>query len=100
MNQKKKRWTNEEEQVLIDQVRQNPSNLSNAFRATSKIIGRSEGTIRYYWYHKVRLSNTVFMTISSNTNYPNRKISRDNTVNNTKCIRLSIWRRILALLGL
>ncbi len=40
MNQRR-RWTNEEEQVLIDQVRINPGNLARAFRATSDVIGRS-----------------------------------------------------------
>ena len=35
------RWTNEEEQVLIDQVRINPSNLARAFRNASNITGRS-----------------------------------------------------------
>ena len=36
----RRRWTNEEEQGLIDQVRQNPGNLARAFRATSQIIER------------------------------------------------------------
>ena len=94
MNQRR-RWTNEEEQVLIDQVRQNPSNLSRTFRATSDIIGRSSHSIEQRWYGKVRHSETVFMTIGTNAMSVNSKNS-----DNTQPVRLSVWRRILNLLGL
>ena len=94
MNQRR-RWTNEEEQVLIDQVRQNPGNLARAFRATSDVIGRSSHSIEQRWYGKVRHSETVFMTIGTNTMSVNSKNG-----NNPQPVRLPIWRRILNLLGL
>ena len=91
----KRRWTNEEEQVLIDQVRQNPGNLQRAFRITSEITGRGIQAIGFRWYHKVRHSETVFMTIGANNMSVNSKIS-----DNSQPVRLPIWRRILRLLGL
>lgn len=94
MNQRR-RWTNEEEQVLIDQVRQNSGNLARAFRATSDIIGRSSHSIEQRWYNKVRHAETVFMTIGAKNMSVNSKIS-----DNTQPVRLSIWKRILKLLGL
>lgn len=91
----RRRWTNEEEQVLIDQVRINPSNLARAFRATSDIIGRSSHSIEQRWYGKVRHSETVFMTIGASNMSVNSKVN-----NNPQPVRLPIWRRILSLLGL
>ena len=94
MNQRR-RWTNEEEQVLIDQVRINPGNLARAFRATSDIIGRSSHSIEQRWYGKVRHSETVFMTIGTNAMSVNAKNS-----DNIQPVSVPIWRRILKLLGL
>lgn len=91
----RRRWTNEEEQVLIDQVRINPSNLSRAFRNASNIIGRSPHSCEQRWYGRVRHSETVFMTIGARNMSVNSKVS-----NNPQPVRLSIWRRILNLLGL
>ena len=91
----RRRWTNEEEQVLIDQVRINPSNLSRAFRNTSNITGRSPHSCEQRWYGKVRQSETVFMTIGTNTMSVNSKNS-----GNTQPVSVPIWRRILNLLGL
>ena len=91
----RRRWTNEEEQVLIDQVRQNPDNLARAFRATSEIIGRNPHSIEQRWYTKVRYSETVFMTIGANAMSVNSKNS-----DNTQPVSVPIWRRLLNLLGL
>lgn len=91
----KRKWTSEEEQVLIDQVRQNPGNLARAFRATSDVIGRSYHSIEQRWYGKVRHSETVFMTIGASNMSVNSKVS-----DNPQPVRLPIWRRILKLLGL
>ena len=91
----RRRWTNEEEQVLIDQVRINSSNLARAFRNTSNITGRSPQSCRQRWYTKVRHSETVFMTIGTNAMSVNSKVS-----DNTQPVSVPIWRRILRLLGL
>ena len=91
----KRRWTNEEEQVLIDQVRINPSNLSRAFRNASNITGRSPHSCEQRWYGKVRYSEAVFMTIGANAMSVNSKNS-----DNTQPVSVPIWRRILNLLGL
>lgn len=96
----KRRWTNEEEQVLISQVRQSPNNLARAFRATSQIIERDWRNIGQHWYTKTRHSGTIFMTIGSNTKNSNSKVVRENTTDNTKSTQLPVWRKILKLLGL
>lgn len=89
------RWSNEEEQVLIDQVRQNPSNLSRAFRATSDELGKSYYAVKMQWYNRTRHSETIFMTIGANNMNVNSKNG-----DNTQPVKLPIWRRVLKLLGL
>lgn len=96
----RRRWTNEEEQVLISQVRQSPNNLARAFRATSEIIGRNSHCVEQRWYSKVRHSEPIFMTIGPKTNNVNTKNTIQGQYNNTERVGLSIWRRILKLLGL
>lgn len=91
----RRRWTNEEEQALIDQVRINPSNLARAFRNASNITGRSPHSCEQRWYTKVRHSEAVFMTIGANAMSVNLKNS-----DNTQPVSVPIWRRILRLLGL
>lgn len=91
----RRRWTNEEEQVLIDQVRINPSNLTRAFRNASNITGRSPHSCEQRWYGKVRHSETVFMTIGARNMSVNSKVS-----NSPQPVSVPIWRRILKLLGL
>lgn len=94
----KKRWSNEEEQVLISQVKQNPSNLARAFRATSEIIGRNPHSCEQRWYGKVRHSEAVFMTISANnTISTNQKNVYNSNTDNTKQ-STSIWQRFLGFL--
>lgn len=88
-------WSNEEEQVLVDRVKQNPNNLSRAFRATSAELGKSYYAVKQQWYNRTRHSETIFMTVGANTMTVNSK----NGIN-TQPVRLPIWRRILNLLGL
>lgn len=97
MNQRR-RWTNEEEQVLIDQVRLNPSNLSRAFLHTSTIIGRTPNTIRIRWYSKVRHSEPVFMTVSSNNTVTTNQKNVFHGTNDNVEDAPSIWERFLEFL--
>lgn len=94
----RKKWTDEEEQVLISQVQQSPNNLSKAFKATGKLLRRSERSVTLHWYNSTRHNNTVFMTIGPKT----RNVNTKNTIkyDNTEKVETPIWRRILKLLGL
>lgn len=96
----KPRWTNDEEQVVIAKVRQHPNNLKQAFREASEEIGRTEYAITRQWYVKIRHSETVFMTVGPKTINRNTKNIYQGSSNNTERANVSIWRRILKLLGL
>lgn len=92
------RWSNEEEQVLIDQVRQNPGNLSRAFRATSNELGKSYYAVKMQWYNRTRHSETIFMTVgANNTISTNQKNVFQGTIDNTQNSP-SIWERFLGFL--
>lgn len=94
----RRRWTNEEEQVLIDQVRQNPGNLQRAFRAASEITGRGLPAVSYHWYHKVRHSEAIFMTVSSNNTVTTNQKNVFHGTNDNVEDAPSIWERFLGFL--
>lgn len=96
----RKRWTNDEEQVLISQVRQHPNNLVRTFKETSELLERSEHSVRLHWYNNTRHNNIVFMTVGPKTKNINTKNTIHGKYDNTERVQLPIWRRILKLLGL
>ena len=50
MEQKRKRWTENEDQVVLSQVRENPCNLKEGFKNAAQQIGRNPSavSVRYY----------------------------------------------------
>lgn len=99
MKETKRKWTNNEEQVLISQVKIHPQNLTEAFRVTSTLIDRTEDSIRQHWYLKCNKESYCFMTIGNKTVNLNRKIVTPTTTNNTDNISATKWARILAILN-
>lgn len=88
-------WTNEEEQVLIDLVRNNPNNLSRAFSEASNKLNRTKHAIEMHWYTKTRHRGPVFMTIGSKAT-----VNSKNGNTQGKRVSLTIWQRIKKLLNL
>lgn len=65
---KRRKWTTEEERVLIDQITRNANNLREAFRKTARLIDRTEAACMYHWYgvmSKKSTASSCFMTIRS-----------------------------------
>ena len=61
-----KRWTKEEELVILSNVKENPENLLKAFAITAKELNRSEASIRLRWYKHLKNSySPVFMVYSN-----------------------------------
>lgn len=99
MKETKKRWTDEEEQVLISQVKIHSRNLAEAFRVTSTMIDRTEDSIRQHWYLKCNKESYCFLTVGNRTININRKIVTPNTSDNTDRISATKWAKILAILN-
>lgn len=100
-----RRWTNDEEQVIISKVKANPSNLSKAFREASLEIGRSVGSIIQCWYTKRRKKAALkdrcghcFLTYGGKSLNINRKNVHINTSDNTITISMDKLQRILDIL--
>jgi hypothetical protein len=97
----KSRWTPEEERVLRSQVSKRPNNLQEAFRRTSRLIGRSAHAVRAHWYTKMKDANVCFMTVSSSITNPNRKVVSNRTSDNTVPVKkVKWWDKLLNFLNL
>lgn len=98
---KKRKWTTEEEQVLIDQITRNANNIKEALVKTSKLIDRTEAACMYHWYmviSKRKDSSVCFATIGYKTRNINRKVVRANTTDNTEVTTISWWKKVINLL--
>ena len=100
-----RKWTNDEEQVIISKVKANPNNLSKAFVEASSEIGRSVGSIVQRWYTKGRKKaalkdrcGSCFMTYGGKSLNINRKNVYINTSNNTITISMDKLQKILDIL--
>ena len=98
MTKKKRKWTTEEERVLVDQITRSANNLTEAFRRTSRLVGRTEAACAYHWYYVVSKRedpSVCFVTIGQKTKNVNRKNVASNTSDNTEKISTRWWRRFL-----
>ena len=98
---KKRKWTTEEERVLVDQITRSANNIKEAFRRTSRLIDRTEAACMYHWYmvlSKREDPSVCFVTIGYNTKNVNRKNVAPNMLDNTEKTSTSWWRRFLSFL--
>jgi hypothetical protein len=94
-NKKVKRWSQAEEDILIKNVEKNVLCLHKAFEQTALEIQRSPGAVAARWYqYTSKNCGTKFATISGRHVASNRKNSKG------KPLKLSIFKKILSLLGL
>ena len=98
-----KKWTKEEEEILVQAIQANPHNISEALRTASATINRSFNACQFHWYavlspkNKPNKIGISFVSVGSNTIYKNRKNSGTSTVQPEKS---TIWSRIKRLLKL
>lgn len=92
-----KRYTNNEDKVIVNKVAKYPGNLQRAFREASVKLNRPIPSISKRWYKKLRNSNVVFMTYGKKgTVNINRKNVYENTTDNT-IVKPGLWKKILNL---
>ena len=96
-----KRWTKEEEEILVQAIQANPHNIVEAFRTASATINRSFKACQFHWYgilspkNKPNKIGISFVSVGPNTIYKNRKNSGTSTVQPEKS---TLWSRIKILL--
>ena len=98
----KRRFTKEEDSLILSTVAKNPHNLSECFREVAIKINRSPKSIENRWYHYLSRkdsndkTNTVFITVGKKSVNYNRKTVMENT-QQPKSKNPSIWRTIFKL---
>jgi hypothetical protein len=71
-----KRWTTEEDTVLIDQVKRHANNITEGLRKASSYLDRTQEACAFRWYSvlsKNPNTEVCFVTIGLGTRSVNRK---------------------------
>ena len=91
-----KRWTAQEDMIVVSEVKNSPTNLKAAFEKASKMTGRSKNACMCRWYIVLSKdkANACFVTISGKHQALNRKNG-----DGVKC-STSIFTRVLKILGI
>lgn len=98
----KRRWTTEEDKILVQAIKANPHNLSQAFRLTAAKLGRTECAVAFRWYEHVRHTNICFVTFSEKKECRNLKnyTPEQGHINKPNNIVKGLWKKIKGLLKL
>lgn len=94
MSRQVRKWTEEEDELLLRQVRAFPQNLNRCFLMVAQNIDRSPGAVANHWYSVVskRPDATCFFTASAHHVSKNRKNGKGVETNS------SIWNRLLRII--
>lgn len=97
MRAKAKHWTEEEKQLLIEEVDKSIGNYSEAFRVVSERTGRTVKGVSSYWYNVLSKKQGIWMaTIGKEISIPNKKVVRKSSSHGTsKKTRTTWWGSIL-----
>ena len=89
-------WTAKDEEILIENVKKNVTNLKKAFTLTGQIIKRSPGAVASHWYANtsIKSGHCLFVTVSGQHIAINRKNGKG------KRSPISFFRKVLAIFGL
>lgn len=76
-----KEWTDQEEQIVIREIKKSPDNLSKAFEKASFFLDRSQHAISCHWYSKMKptMEDEIFCTSSDNETKVNGKNTKRET---------------------
>jgi hypothetical protein len=92
-----RRYSNNEDKVIIRKVAMYPNNLQKAFKEAGIKINRPASSVSERWYKKLKNSNVVFVTYGKKgTVNVNRKNVHEKTTDNT-IIKIGLWKKILNL---
>lgn len=94
MTRERKRWTRQEDNRLLRQLRAFPQNQSKCFAIIAEEIGRTKPAVAAHWYQKLSKDPDVlvYFTASSKHISKNRKNGMGVESNS------NIWRRLMAVI--
>lgn len=106
MKTTRNKWTKEEDEILVQAVKANPHNKTQAFRETALKVNHSIYCCSNRWYGILSNPNNknyvgcCFAMVGNNSKLGNRTVNRQGVhVKPTKS-SLTIWSKIKKLLGL
>lgn len=102
----RKRWTEEEDRILVQAIEANPHNKAKVFREIAARVNHSENSCKIRWYNA--LSNPeskhyigcAFSMISRKSKLDNRTINNINTKTTPTKTPKGLWQKIKTLLNL
>lgn len=97
----KKKWTKEEEEILVQAVKANPHNLSKAFREVAEKLGKTESAVSKQWYNNTRVNSVCFVIVSQGKKFKNGKnyVPNCGHVKSPTSSNKTLWKKLKALLG-
>ena len=91
------KWTEGEEEILLEEIGKNPTNLKACFMATAEIIGRTPGAISNRYYTKILKSDKIaVLTLGRHAVVKNKKRLKESESPIT--ILKTVWNKIVKLL--
>ena len=90
-NNSNKRWTRQEDQRLLRQVRQFPQNLHKCFLIVAEATGRTEGAVANRWYSKLSKDPEALCFFTASSKHVSRNRKNGAGVESSA----SIWRRLV-----
>lgn len=94
MSRSNKKWTEEEDARLLQQVRAFPQNLNKCFLIVSQVIDRTPGAVANHWYTVVSKRPDVVCFFTASPKHVSRNRKNGEGVESTR----TIWQRLLAII--
>lgn len=96
------KWTERDNQILIDEVAETPENVRSALRRTSIKLNRTFYGVQAHYYNLIRNNPekmaTCYMMVAREKLYKNRKKVAQFDSNPVMPNKKSLWQKIRALL--
>lgn len=96
----RRRYTQEEEQIIAEEVSLHQTNIRQGLLIASERLGRSFGSVQKHWYTIQSKREAAFCCFSGDTITKNRKVVRSDSWGSRERTSSSIFSRILRWLGL
>lgn len=102
----KRRWTAEEDEILVQLIKEYPHNKSKAFLMASERLGRTKGTCNNRWYSVLsnpehpKYVGCAFTMLSRKTKFDNRTQYTEHNTTSPEPMKESLWNRIKRFLRL
>lgn len=96
-------WSVEDDNLVKEEIKKSPTNLTVAFKSASKKLGVSWMSVSKHYYNSIQKEkkDKLFLTISSKRTANNYKVTRKGsrpTKYQPEKVKKSKWRRILEIL--